>query len=163
MRDCNERERSTDIVSRTMRKTATRSWGIGFTARIASLIPKYSGLRQLGGLGMRAVAGRCGRGRVSHGLGLRRPAFWLAAGLIFAANCIATKYDKICRNEDFSMPPNGDKDDFSRIQTRNFSSEQGVSNDDPENRVPTRNTRLPRRRGLGKEFLIRANRAQSEN
>ena len=89
--------------------------------------------------------------------------FGFAASLIFAANCIATKYDEICRNEDFSMPPNGDEDDFSRIQTRNFSSEQGVSNDDPENRVPTRNARLPRRRGLGKEFLIRANRAQSEN
>ena len=91
MRDCNERERSTDIVSRTMRKTATRSWGIGFMAKIASLMPRYSGLGQLGGLGMRAVAERYGRGRVSHGLGLRRPAFWLAAGLIFAANCIATK------------------------------------------------------------------------
>ena len=88
---------------------------------------------------------------------------WLAASLIFAANCIATKDDEICRNEDFSMPPNGDEDDFLRIQTRNFSSEQRVSNDDPENRVPTRNARLPRRRGLGKEFLIRANRAQSEN
>ena len=163
MRDCNERERSTDIVSRTMRKTATRSWGIGFMAKIASLMPRYSGLGQLGGLGMRAVAERYGRGRVSHGLGLRRPAFWLAASLIFAANCIATKYDEICRNEDFSMPPNGDEDDFLRIQTRNFSSEQRVSNDDPENRVPTRNACLPRRRGLGKEFLIRANRAQSEN
>ncbi|EEF15076.1 hypothetical protein CAMRE0001_1888 [Campylobacter rectus RM3267] len=76
---------------------------------------------------------------------------------------IAIKYDEICRNEDFSMPPNGDEDDFSRIQTRNFSSEQGVSNDDPENCVPTRNARLPRRRGPSKEFLIRTNRAQSEN
>lgn len=163
MRDCNERERSTDIVSRTMRKTATRSWGIGFMVKIASLTPRYSGLRQLGGLGMCAVAERYGRGRVSHWLGLRRPAFWLAASLIFAANCIATKYDEICRNDDFSMPPNGDEDDFSRIQTRNFSSEQGVSNDDPENRVPTRNARLPRRRGPSKEFLIRTNRTQSEN
>ncbi|WP_454991999.1 hypothetical protein [Campylobacter rectus] len=25
---------------------------------------------------------------------------------------IAIKYDEICRNEDFSMPPNGDEDDF---------------------------------------------------
>lgn len=160
MRDCNERERSTDIVSRTMRKTATRSWSIGFMAKIASLMPRYSGLGQLGGLGMRAVAERYGRGRVSHGLGLRRPAFWLAAGLIFAANCIATKSAETrilaCRQTATRMI-------FSRIQTRNFSSEQRVSNDDTKNRVPVYNARLPRRRGLGKEFLIRANRAQSEN
>ena len=57
---------------------------------------------------------------------------------------LATKYDEICRNEDFSMPPNGDEDDFLRIQTRNFSSEQRVSNDDTKNRVPVYNARLPR-------------------
>ena len=158
MRDCNEHERSTDIVSRTMRKTATRSWGIGFTARIASLTPRYSGLRQLGGLGMHAVAGRCGRGRVFAWARSATACVLARSGLDFL-RLIATKYDKICRNEDFSMPPNGDEDDFSRIQTRNFSSEQRVSNDDPENRVPTRNARPPRRRGPGKEFLIRANRA----
>lgn len=91
MRDCNERERSTDIVSRTMRKTATRSWGIGFTARIASLTPRYSGLRQLGGLGMRAVAERCGRGRVFAWARSATACVLARSGLDFEANCIATK------------------------------------------------------------------------
>ncbi|WP_276712109.1 hypothetical protein [Campylobacter rectus] len=37
-----EREGGTDIVSRTIRKIATRSWGICFTARIASLMSRSS-------------------------------------------------------------------------------------------------------------------------